>query len=142
MKSCGPKTSARDQMQLHIEDVAVQHRRLGQLVNELATALAAEQRRCCAIRRALSAMINFSEIHFSDQEEFMKLYEYPPELLDLHMAAHLEFLAKLRGVHDNSDGDLMALGPALIARLRDWIEDHILKEDHAYLVHFRHVLRT
>jgi hemerythrin len=142
MTSCGPKTSASDQMQLHAEDVDVQHRRLGQLVNELAGALAAEQRRCFVIRRTLSALINFSEIHFSDQEEFMKQYEYPMELLELHMAAHLEFLGKLRTVHDNSDGDLMALGPALIAWIRDWIEDHVLTEDRAYLDHFRHVLRT
>jgi hemerythrin-like metal-binding protein len=120
-------------MQLHAEDVNVQHRRLGQLVNELAAALAAEHRRCFVIRRALGALINFSEIHFSDQEEFMKLHEYPRELLEVHMAAHLEFLAKLRAVHDNSDGDLMALGPALIAWIRDWIDDHVRMQDRAYL---------
>jgi hemerythrin-like metal-binding protein len=128
-------------MQLHAEDVEVQHRRLGQLVNELAGALAAEQRRCFVIRRALGTLINFSEIHFSDQEEFMKQYDYPPELMELHLAAHQEFLSKLRTVHDNPDGDLMALGPALIAWIRDWIEDHTLTEDQAYLVHFHHALR-
>ena len=129
-------------MQLHSEDVQVQHRRLGQLVNELAGVLAAEQRRCFVIRRTLSALINFSEIHFSDQEEFMTQYDYPPDLLKKHMAAHLEFLTKLRTVHDNSDCDLMALGPALIAWVRDWIEDHIQTEDRSYLLHFGHVLRA
>ena len=142
MASCGTKTGEIEQMQLHSEDVEVQHRRLGQLVNELASALASEQRRCPGVRRALASLINFSEIHFSDQEEFMKHYGYPQELLAIHTGAHQEFLDRLRAVHDNSDPDLVALGPALIAWIRDWIEDHILTQDHTYLEHFRRELRA
>ena len=137
MASCGARISTKQQMELHAEDVDVQHRRLGQLVNELASSLASEQRRSSCVRRILAALINFSEIHFSDQEEFMKQYRYPKELLAVHMGAHEEFLDKLRTVHDNSDPDLLALGPALVAWIRDWIEDHVLTEDHTYLDHIR-----
>jgi hemerythrin len=141
MASCGIKTTTNEQMELHGEDVEVQHRRLGQLVNELATSLVSEQRRSSGVRRALASLLNFSEIHFSDQEEFMKQYGYPRDLLDVHTGAHEEFLAKLRAVHDNNDSDLVALGPALVAWIRDWIEDHVFTEDHTYLEHFRKELR-
>ena len=72
----------------------------------------------------------------------MKLYGYPRELLNVHTGAHEEFLCKLRAVYDNSDSDVVALGPALIAWVRDWIEHHVLTEDHTYLEHFRKQFRT
>lgn len=142
MESCGTRTCAKGQMELHAEDVEVQHRRLGQLVNELATALSMEQRRCTGVRRALGSVINFAEIHFSDQEEFMKHYGYPIEFLHVHMGAHEEFLNRLRAVHDNSDAELFAVGPALVAWIRDWLEDHTITEDYTYLDHFRRELRS
>jgi len=142
MESCGVTICAKGQMDLHAEDVEVQHRRLGQLINDLATALSLEQRRCPGVRRALGSLINFAEIHFSDQEEFMKHYGYPKDFLNIHVGAHEEFLDKLRTVHENSDADLAALGPALVAWIRDWMEDHTLTEDHPYLDYFRRELRA
>ena len=141
MAGCEARTSARDQMILHAEDMEVQHRRLAQLVTEMASLLGRDQRRCPGARRLLSNLISFSEIHFSDQEEFMKQNAYPSELLKLHETAHGEFLEKLRSVHDNSDADLIAVAPALIAWIRDWIEDHLFTEDQAYLDYFRKEFR-
>jgi hemerythrin-like metal-binding protein len=124
-------------MQLHVEDMDVQHRRVMQLVTELATLLEADQRQCRSVRRALAGLISFLEIHCSDEEEFMRRNGYPTGLLDVHQSAHREFIARLRIVYNRADPELMALVPGLVAWMRNWIDDHNYTEDRAYLDHFR-----
>lgn len=136
MAVCGAQTSVSDRLKLHAEDTEVQHRRLAQLINELSNLLTLEQGRCPGVRRLLGSLISFAEIHFSDQEEFLKHNDYPGEQLEIHQSAHQQFLDRLRSIQEESDTDLLATGPALIAWVRGWMEAHTQAEDQAYLDHF------
>lgn len=71
---------------------------------------------------------DYTEFHFSDEENFMKSINYPD--LDKQLLAHSHFVEKLNEIDlDNVDNDQQGYLNDLLAFLLNWLTNHILKMD-------------
>jgi hemerythrin-like metal-binding protein len=137
MITCGAQASLIDQMELHSEDMQVQHRRSLQLLTEIGGQMERGQSGCAGLRRVLDSFVAFAQIHFSDEEEFMQYNGLPSNLLIEHQTAHGEFLEHMRLFLYGSDAELLAGAPALLRWMCGWLEEHASGEDQVYLDYFR-----
>jgi hemerythrin-like metal-binding protein len=118
---------------VHVEDMDTQHRRLGALVDSLIASLSSGD--TAETNRRFDMLAQYVEIHFGDEEQFMRENGYP------HVAAHAQlhqsFREQLAAVRDciRDGGQLTAsdLSNALL-----WLETHLLSADREYGEYFRH----
>lgn len=114
-------------MKLHSEDLEIQHRRIWQLLKELCNAV--EKRYPNAITRgALDKLVQYLQIHCSDQEQFMTRRQYPAALLADHHRLHTELLERISSAQPDAQ---------FLTDLRNRLEHHLNTEDKEYLDYFR-----
>lgn len=128
------KHRIREELEFHIEDVEVQHRRLHQLVSELGVS---SSRANGALQRSLENLIGYLEIHASDEEEFMRKYDYPENLLDSHLNEHQDIVDRLRTISASMESELLPDSRSIAAWIEEWLDDHEASDDSAYLEWFQ-----
>ena len=88
-----------------------------------------------AVLEAVAFMRNYAESHFTAEEAFMRLHEYPA--LAYHQSLHAAFFERL----DALAQDLTNFGPSqdladrALDLTQDWLVDHIADEDVLYALH-------
>jgi hemerythrin-like metal-binding protein len=123
------------QLRIHLEDIAVQHRRLAGLIAALLGAVQNAFPRP-KIASAFDDFIGYLELHVSDEEEFMRVWKYPAAEFKEHCREHVRFLATVREFRSRLEtGE--ELDPAIPGALHEALERHDADHDQRYLEFFR-----
>lgn len=78
---------------------------------------------------ALGSLLEYTEAHFSYEEQLMREWGYPN--LEEHIAQHAGFTAKVEALWKSAESGEVMSGE-IIATIRDWIVQHINEEDAQY----------
>lgn len=107
------------------------HQAIFQWLAELDNA-AAEERTLFGVF-ALTRLKQYTREHFAAEEALMKAAGYPD--LAAHAATHEAFCAKLAELHLKSIAE--DISEETVAFLRDWLTNHIVKTDMAYVPYLK-----
>lgn len=78
----------------------------------------------------LQAMMEYASYHFRQEEEYMKEIGYPD--IVAHKRIHTDFDDQLYNYHRMIRNGELVLNSELIAIIKNWLLDHILKTDMKY----------
>lgn len=110
-----------------VGSVDEQHQQLVELINDLAAAVfepgekGAEQ-----IAAARDALIEYSEVHFSDEERLMHEVGLDPRFIHGHEQQHSSFIEEIRSLDTSGSEDSLQAG---LRYLMGWLAHHILGID-------------
>lgn len=79
---------------------------------------------------SLRAMLDYARYHFSFEETFMRALEYPGFIK--HHRMHKDFDTLLYGYCRKAESGELVLNSEIINILKQWLLDHIAKEDKKY----------
>lgn len=118
-----------DQLSVGVPSIDRQHKVLISLINELHDAM--EKRAgALAARIVLKKVINYAQAHFIYEEGLFSGNNY--EGTDPHMAAHRKIEEKLFALKETADRPGFDVSEDLMQFLKNWLNNHILKEDMGY----------
>ncbi len=112
-----------------IQSIDRQHEKLVDYINRLHDGMltgAGEE----VLGPILNGLINYTDSHFKYEEQLFRLHDYPAS--EEHFAHHkklVEQVLKFKNDFDNGDADITN---EMMNFLKDWLMDHILKEDKKY----------
>jgi hemerythrin len=92
------------------------------------------------VSATLGAMIEYARGHFRDEERLMAEAGYPD--LAAHRAQHVAFLERAVEFCDATTGHVETVPRELLAYLRQWLLDHILREDTKCRAYFARLPRA
>lgn len=120
--------------ELGVEEIDRQHRKLVEMMNELHI-LSSKGRGAGAIATALDNLINFTEVHFTFEEDYFDRHHYPKS--SAHKAEHRKLISELRA-HQNTikSGGTAAIDEQL-ELLNEWLTKHIQYSDLDYVNHIK-----
>lgn len=107
-----------------------QHQRLIEILNELVEAMT-QRRAKEVIGKILDDMADYTVKHFRDEESLMEKGSYP-ELAE-HKKIHAAFVSKVAEFKEGLENGKLALSLDLMNFLKDWLLNHIMKEDRKYM---------
>jgi hemerythrin len=81
----------------------------------------------------LNGLVGYTKSHFKYEEMLFELHEYPDT--ELHKERHLNLFERVAEFKARFDAGEQDVGEELLAFLKSWLNDHILKEDKAYSSH-------
>ncbi len=112
-----------------VEMIDAQHGMLFETLNELNDAMISGMTKSLT-EPLLRNLLARTRDHFSAEEAMMLNADYPG--LEQHRAQHHELTAKIESYVARFERGDISLNPHLIHFLRDWLSNHIQKEDRAY----------
>ena len=117
-----------------IPSIDEQHMELVKMINELhrAMKLKAGGKQAGDI---LVRLADYTGYHFGHEEELFEQYEYPGKAE--HKKIHDDLVAKVVQFKTEFENGRAALSMDLMTFLTDWLKNHILKTDMAYVSHFK-----
>ena len=126
---------------VHVEDVRIQHRRLDGLMKDLAAtvAIGASEK---AIAARFEDLVGYIQLHFSDEEEFMKRGGYPEKLREEHAEEHRAVLEWLRTISEGQSDGSPQVGADEASWLIKWLDGHQATSDPQYIDYFRECIRS
>lgn len=104
-----------------------EHKRLFSLINSL--------QECCAsgdeklLLGILLGLKNYTETHFTVEEELMLVYNYPG--YHDHKAAHEQFKERIENLYETLQDGILDIPDSLFKFLQQWLIGHIQKTDMA-----------
>lgn len=129
MESCVPIAVWSEAYETGIEEIDTQHKRLFEVINQLAECFKAGTAATGA-REILAFLNDYTKEHFFAEEEFMGVVGYPK--LALHQAEHTELLTKVQNLMVKMDeGYLITAEVATF--VADWLAHHINEVDMGYV---------
>jgi hemerythrin-like metal-binding protein len=78
----------------------------------------------------LMKLVDYTRNHFADEEKLMAQTKYPS--LQQHHAHHVDLTNQVEDFVGRYDRGEITLNVKLLNFLRDWLTNHILKEDKEY----------
>jgi hemerythrin-like metal-binding protein len=116
---------------VHMPYIDHQHRQLLEIVNEFHAAVE-ESRNREIIFHTLNALIRYAEEHFRDEEEIMKVAEYPAGDLATNKQIHEQLVEDIFRLHGEFTESKKKSTHELEVFLNNWLIQHILLEDKKY----------
>ncbi|KJY81988.1 chemotaxis protein [Vibrio galatheae] len=122
-----------DQLDIGLDEINRQHRALLHLINELYHLLK-HNYGLSSIKRVVQGLIDYTANHFSYEETLFQQIEYTQtkQHMDSHHHLVQQVLAFQRRVEQGED-----IGDELMGFLKNWLSNHIMKEDKAYVEAFK-----
>jgi hemerythrin len=124
-----PQLEWNDEMSLKIAELDEQHKEWIKIHNRLHDVLtrgAYREVEKIALETLL-AMQDYTRMHFKFEEEYMQKIDFP-ELIE-HRRIHRDFDNRIYQFYrDMMNGD-MVLNSAIMKTIKNWLVDHIMKED-------------
>ena len=111
-----------------IEEIDRQHAGLVKALDEL-MAYAGGHYDFSASLTALGSLLEYTQAHFSYEEQLMREWDYPH--LKEHLAQHAGFTAQVEALWKSAEAGEVMSGE-IISMVRDWIIRHINEEDVQY----------
>lgn len=112
-----------------IEDMDIQHKQLLVIMNNLNDAMQAGKGKE-ALKEVFIELTDYTLHHFGDEERLMRDNAYPER--DAHIAMHRELEKKIADYKQMVDDGLTVVGSDILSFLKDWLINHILKNDKKY----------
>lgn len=111
---------------LDIDSVDEDHRKLVTMIDTLYKALTEGEAKN-VIQEIVDGLIDYSQIHFTREEEFMQKAGYKD--IEFHKAAHSSFVERVKGFQHELKSGNDNITVDVITYLRDWLIVHILNAD-------------
>jgi hemerythrin-like metal-binding protein len=112
-----------------IDSIDAQHSVLFQALNDLHTAMLKGKTKEVT-GRLLRELLAYTCRHFSAEESMLARNSYPD--LAQHRKLHIELTDQVRDYVDRFERGEAAISVHLLTFLRDWLNNHIRREDRAY----------
>lgn len=118
-----------DNLSVGVPSIDRQHKVLISLINELHVAME-NGRGSTEATQILKKLINYAKAHFIYEESLFSGKNYANE--KEHLESHNRIKAKLSELKEKSDDNDFDLSEELMDFLKNWLNNHILKEDMSY----------
>jgi len=122
-----------DKFSVSNDTIDKEHKKLVQLINDLFDSMRGGKSREI-LSEILKELIDYTDYHFTDEERIMKEIGYTE--LPAHMKIHESFVKKVVDFQKDFESGNVYISLEIINFLKDWILDHILKEDKKYVSSF------
>jgi len=116
-------------MSVNIEEIDTQHQALVRLINNMADTVTAGQSRR-VFEKQLSDFMRYIELHFSDEETYFTLYDYPEA--SAHRGHHKAFFKQVSALKNEFHSKETELSRVLLNFIKDWLVHHIVSIDKKY----------
>ena len=83
-----------------------------------------------ALRAVLDELINYATYHFTAEEHWMGVHDYPQ--LTQHCEEHGQFSSKVREIQEDFRNGKTKLSLEVMHFLKNWLTNHILRTDAEY----------
>ncbi len=123
-----------DELSVGVAEMDQQHQKLISMINRLIS----EQKVLTVpetIAQLITEMTDYAGEHFRAEEFLLSEYDYDD--IDRQVSQHETFIADIQHFIDASDVGANILSKALLDYLRQWLVQHILKEDMKYKEFFK-----
>ena len=123
-----------EKLKIGIDQIDEQHKELVKMVNELHRAMKMKM----GAREAgqiLTRLADYTVYHFKNEEDLFEQHKYADR--EAHKAYHDKLVAQVLEFKKEFDGGRAALSMDLMHFLTDWLRNHILKTDKAYVPFFK-----
>jgi len=107
-------------------EIDAQHQRLVEIANELNSAMHSGAG-AAASGQVLNELVDYTVQHFGYEEGEMRKHRYPQS--DAHKEAHRKLVEEVSAFKEKFDSGKAAISIELMAFIRDWLLNHILKVD-------------
>jgi len=121
-----------DDYSVEIEEIDEQHKWLVQLINELYEALSHKDN-YEEVRHILDELMDYTKVHFAVEECLLRIFNYPD--YKEHKEIHDGMVEKLDRLYAQFKAGDNKIGMELLLFLKDWLMDHINREDKKYSAH-------
>ncbi|OUJ18287.1 Hemerythrin [Methanonatronarchaeum thermophilum] len=111
-----------------IKEIDEQHKKLFSLFNELHGAMR-KGRGSDKMSKILMEMKDYTEYHFSSEEELMEKYDYPEDDLKEQIDNHEEFVEKLNEFIEDHNKGKLTVSVEVLNFLTGWLKNHIKSVD-------------
>ncbi len=78
-------------------------------------------------REVILGLMYYVKVHFTVEEEFIKIYKYPHT--EDHLKSHRDFAEKIQSFKKDLESGGRDIRGAIIDYLKDWLVDHISGTD-------------
>ena len=116
-------------LSVHVSEMDRQHQKLIQLINELNDAMGQGKGKE-VIGQTLSGLINYTKLHFGEEEKLFDRFNYPEKETQKKM--HQKFAEKVLEFKKQLETGNMTLSIPVMNFLSDWLKKHIQIEDKKY----------
>lgn len=112
-----------------IKEIDFQHKRLIELLNLLVGHLA-YQADAPAIEKVFEELKSYTQTHFSAEEQIWHRYFKGDPWEEWHKNAHIDFIERVREIHDNAEGhEYDQVVEEIVTFLTHWLAMHIIESD-------------
>jgi hemerythrin-like metal-binding protein len=123
-----------DSYSVGIAEIDNQHIHLIELINQFYNAFL-EGRAATFIDTVYNEMINYTDYHFTTEENYLKKHNYPE--IKEHTALHQSFIEKINVMLEEYKSGSLTISYDLMNFLRDWLLNHIKGTDMLYAQYFK-----
>jgi hemerythrin-like metal-binding protein len=124
-----PEFEWKRQYNLGISAIDTQHQVIMDRFNSLYDAIAKGESKEVIVL-LIEDLMNYSQLHFHDEEELFQKTSYPK--IDEQIRAHEYFRSRANAFHDAYLKDSMIDPLRIVQFLKDWIENHLMSLDMDY----------
>ncbi len=111
-----------DDLKTNINEIDNQHKKLVSIINELYNAMLNKRAREI-LKKIIDELHNYTIYHFSTEERYMKMYNYPGALN--HISEHKMFIKKVEEFREKFERGSASLTIEIMNFLKDWLTNHI-----------------
>jgi len=116
----------KDSYNVRVEEIDSQHKVLIKIFNDLGNAME-EGKGKEVVKDTLNRLVDYTQFHFSAEEELMAQYEYPE--YHSHKKAHDDLKKKVIDLNGRRNDEGFVLRLEIIYFLKNWLQNHILETD-------------
>lgn len=126
-----------ESLRVCVDELDNQHRELIRLYNNLHESLMNDplEKTIRTKISTLNALLNYTLHHFTAEESYLASRGFPT--LAHHQRLHREFSGKILSLQQDLTDNAPVLATSLIKFLRNWILDHVGREDQVYAQYLR-----
>lgn len=117
-------------LQLGINSVDNQHKRLVDMINSLHRAMK-DRKGIDMVKKIMKDLLDYTDKHFKDEEILQEKAGYP-ELED-HKKVHINLVGQVKEYYEKVASGDMLVSKDLMNFLKDWLTNHILVTDKKYV---------
>lgn len=118
-----------DSYSVKVEMCDAQHKKLFEIINQLADAMRAGKGQD-VVTRTVRELQLYTRTHFQQEESLLRKANYPD--LAPHQESHRKFVAHVEALEKQTREGQTANSVLVLNLLRDWLVNHIQKTDKAY----------
>lgn len=118
-----------EELSVNIDSMDNQHKKLIELISDFYENI---KKRSIDenISKLIKGMKDYTLIHFTTEEKYMKKYNYPE--YQSHKNEHEKFVAKVNEIEKKFNSGKMVLTFEITNFLKEWVTNHILEVDKKY----------